>query len=199
MSKKKDVFITCPYCKVDNLPEATECEMCGKPIGPGAPHNLFVDSKIVDKVPPLLKIELRKPRKRPSIVPGSTERITTGCGNLYVTVNFDKIGLVEIFAVLGKPGSCGTAQMQMAGRLVSIAARCDIDPSILVDHLAQIRCMNSVWSDGKQVLSCADAISIILKKRLIERGMYTGKIPSEEKHVDNSEPKRKSSGQEQTH
>ena len=42
------------------------------------------------------------PRKRPDIVSGFTEKVEIGCGNLYITVNFDDKGIVEVFTNTGK-------------------------------------------------------------------------------------------------
>jgi ribonucleoside-diphosphate reductase alpha chain len=44
--------------------------------------------------------------ERPKSVSGITERIETGCGHLYVTVNFIDNKVVEVFAGLGKCGGC---------------------------------------------------------------------------------------------
>ncbi|GAI29521.1 unnamed protein product, partial [marine sediment metagenome] len=40
------------------------------------------------------------PRKRPKITKGITERVSTGCGYIYVTVNFDEQGISEVFSTL---------------------------------------------------------------------------------------------------
>ncbi len=45
-----------------------------------------------------------RPRQRPGITSGMTEKVKIGCGNLYVTVNYDEKGVCEIFTNLGRAG-----------------------------------------------------------------------------------------------
>jgi ribonucleoside-diphosphate reductase alpha chain len=39
--------------------------------------------------------------KRPKTTQGSTVRIETGCGHLYITIGRDGDKIIEVFAVLG--------------------------------------------------------------------------------------------------
>jgi ribonucleoside-diphosphate reductase alpha chain len=106
----------------------------------------------------------RMPRKRGKTTHGITEKVTTGCGTLYVTVNSDEQGLCEVFTTLGKAGGCAMAQLEATSRLISLALRSGIDVEALVKQLRGIRCPSIAWEDGRSVLSCADAIASVLEK-----------------------------------
>jgi ribonucleoside-diphosphate reductase alpha chain len=102
----------------------------------------------------------RKPRARKDIIHGSTQKIRTGCGNLYVTVNEDEEGnLFEIFNHIGKAGGCAASQSEAIGRLVSLALRSGIEPEDVVRQLKGISCHMPVWYQEGKILSCADAIA----------------------------------------
>ena len=104
------------------------------------------------------------PRKRPKVTRGVTERVNTGCGYIYVTVNFDQQGISEVFSTLGKAGGCAAAQLEAISRLTSLALRSGIDIESIVKHLRGIRCPSIAWEQGHATLSCADAIASVLEK-----------------------------------
>ncbi len=112
----------------------------------------------------------RTPRPRPAITEGVTERIRTGDGNLYVTVNADETGLCEVFASLGKAGGSAAAQSEAMCRLISLCLRSGIDPRAIVHQLKGISGPNPVWDNGELILSAPDAIGRALERYLERRG-----------------------------
>ncbi len=106
------------------------------------------------------------PRKRPKRTTAFVEKITTGCGSMYITVASDDKGLCEVFSTLGKAGGCASAQLEATCRLISLALRSGVDPYEVVRMLRGIRCPSIAWEDGKSVLSCADAIATVLENYL---------------------------------
>ena len=106
------------------------------------------------------------PRKRSKITTGITERVTTGCGYIYVTVNSDERGICEVFSTLGKAGGCASAQLEATCRLISLALRSGVDVASVVRQLRGIRCPSIAWEGGKSILSCADAIASVLEKHI---------------------------------
>jgi len=116
---------------------------------------------------------LLKPRHRPKVTKGITERVTTGCGYIYVTVNFDEKGICEVFSSLGKAGGCASAQLEATSRLISLALRSGIDTASITKHLRGIRCPSVAWEEGRAILSCADAIASVLEKYVKDAGTGT--------------------------
>jgi ribonucleoside-diphosphate reductase alpha chain len=106
------------------------------------------------------------PRKRAKVTSGVTERVTTGCGYIYVTVNSDETGICEVFTSLGKAGGCASAQLEATSRLISLTLRSGVDISSVVKQLRGIRCPSIAWEEGKSILSCADAVASVLEKHI---------------------------------
>ncbi|HHV95358.1 MAG TPA: vitamin B12-dependent ribonucleotide reductase [Clostridiaceae bacterium] len=103
------------------------------------------------------------PRERPVITTGFTEKVRIGCGNLYITVNYDEHGICEVFTNLGRGGGC-PSQSEATSRLVSIALRAGMDVQSLVEQLKGIRCATTIKQRGLKVMSCPDAIGKVIEK-----------------------------------
>ncbi len=104
------------------------------------------------------------PRSRPEVTQGITQKVKIGCGNLYITVNYDENGICEVFTNLGRAGGC-PSQSEATSRLISQALRSGMDVDVLVDQLRGIRCHSTLRKGGDvKVLSCPDAIGRVLQK-----------------------------------
>ena len=111
----------------------------------------------------------RHPRRRPAVTNGFTERIQTGEGNIYVTINEDEQGLCEVFSAIGKAGGNAAAQSEAISRLISLALRSDIDPQDIISELKGISGPNPVWENGELILSTPDAIGKAMERHLQRR------------------------------
>ena len=109
------------------------------------------------------------PRERPEITKGITQKIKIGCGNLYVTVNYDNKGICEVFTNVGRAGGC-PSQSEATSRLVSMALRSGVDADSIIEQLRGIRCHSTLRQKGLKVLSCPDAIGRVLERVVELRG-----------------------------
>ncbi len=131
----------------------------------------------------------RRPRARGDVMHGSTRKIKTGCGNLYVTVNEDEEGrLFEIFNQIGKAGGCAASQSEAIGRLVSLALRSGIEATEIVRQLKGISCHMPVWSQEGRILSCSDAIAKAIEWHLREKQRAKVEVKQERRDHHRSIP-----------
>ncbi len=113
------------------------------------------------------------PRPRPEITSGFTEKVKIGCGNLYITVNYDQHGICEVFTATGKAGGC-PSQSAATARLMSVALRSGMDIGELYDQLKGIRCPSTVRQSGMSCTSCPDAIAKVVMK--VDRFIKDGQV-----------------------
>ena len=104
-----------------------------------------------------------RPRPRADVMCGLTEKMQIGCGNLYVTVNYDEHGICEVFTSTGKAGGC-PSQSEATARLASVALRSGVSIDAVLDQLRGIRCPSTVRHAGMKCTSCPDAIARVVKK-----------------------------------
>ena len=103
------------------------------------------------------------PRPRPAVTSGFTEKVRIGCGNLYITVNYDENGICEVFTNTGRAGGC-PSQSEATARLVSVGIRSGMDPKEIIQQLKGIRCPSCLRQPGVPVTSCPDAIAKAIEK-----------------------------------
>ncbi len=106
---------------------------------------------------------LPAPVARPAQVQGITDRVRTGHGNMYVTVNSKDGHPFEVFSNLGKAGGCDSAQLEAISRLASLALRSGIEKEQIVEQLRGITCCPA-WDDGILVRSAPDAVALALSR-----------------------------------
>ncbi|MBD3232263.1 MAG: vitamin B12-dependent ribonucleotide reductase [candidate division Zixibacteria bacterium] len=99
---------------------------------------------------------------RPQVLTGITEKIKTGYGVLYVTINMLDGKPFEVFAQIGKSGHSTMADTEAMGRLVSLALRSGIGVNDIIDQLRGIGGATQVFENGGLVKSIPDAIAKVL-------------------------------------
>ena len=122
----------------------------------------------------LLRSGSIKPRPRPDVTMGYTEKVKIGCGNLYITVNYDEQGVCEVFTNTGRAGGC-PSQSEATARLMSVALRAGVDSDELIRQLKGIRCPSTIRQQGMAVTSCPDAIAKAMEK--VMQASKTNQIP----------------------
>ena len=81
-----------------------------------------------------------------------------------MTINEDEYGICEVFTTIGKAGGCARVfrsqrPLDFPGTPFWSGSGADCQK-----QLRGIRCPHPMWQDGKQVLSCPDAIAQVLEE-----------------------------------
>lgn len=103
-------------------------------------------------------------RVRPKLTKSESYDMPTTCGSIYITPGWDVSddALIEVFAALGKAGSCPRCLLEAITRSISLGLRYGIPVDEYIEELEGLRCPSAVWEDGEQILSCPDAIAKVL-------------------------------------
>ncbi len=107
-------------------------------------------------------------KTRPDVVYGFTQKVKTGLGELYLTVNELDGKPFEVFATIGKSGRSVTAKAEAIGRLVSLALRSGVRVDEIVGQLKGIGGENPVFQKKGLLLSIPDAVSWVLENRYMQ-------------------------------
>lgn len=106
----------------------------------------------------------RAKRARPDLLRGTTRRMETPLGTMYVTITEDDRGHpFEVFITLGKAGGAAMADVEAMGRLISLALRSGIPIMEIHKQLSGIAYDRPVGLGPNKVLSVPDAIGIAIE------------------------------------
>lgn len=120
----------------------------------------------------------RHRRPRPAVLHGTTRRMPSPLGDLYVTINQDENGVpFEVFATLGKAGGAAMADVEAIGRLISLALRSGIPLNDIYQQLRGISCDRAVGVGPNKVLSVPDAIAQALAQHEREMAGIQQELP----------------------
>jgi len=111
-------------------------------------------------------MHILEPRPRPEVLKGTTYKIKTAYGNLYITINEDEHGPFEVFSQMGKAGGFFAANLEAVCRLISLSLRSGVHIEAVVRQLKGIRDPQPIWYKGEMILSLPDAIGQILEKHM---------------------------------
>ncbi|HJU67101.1 MAG TPA: vitamin B12-dependent ribonucleotide reductase, partial [Gemmatimonadaceae bacterium] len=106
----------------------------------------------------------RAKRSRPDALKGTTRRIETPLGTMYVNITEDDRGQpFEVFITLGKAGGAAMADVEAMGRLISLALRSGIPIEAVYRQLRGIASDRPIGLGPNKVLSVPDAIGIAIE------------------------------------
>jgi ribonucleoside-diphosphate reductase alpha chain len=123
----------------------------------------------------------RLKRSRPELLRGTTRRVETPLGTLYVTITEDEKGQpFEVFMSLGKAGGALMADVEAVGRLISLALRSGIPMKEIHRQLRGISSDRVIGLGPNKVMSVPDAVGIAIERWMHEKqGIQQELLPGE--------------------
>ncbi|WP_049928448.1 intein-containing adenosylcobalamin-dependent ribonucleoside-diphosphate reductase [Halopiger goleimassiliensis] len=127
-----------------------------------------VDSLVGDDGEKPVHVDFTEKRERPDALQGVSQRIDTGYGKVYVTINEDpETGQpFELFANIGHSGGFTNSFTEALAKVISTSLRSGVDPEEIVDELCGTRSPKVAWDKGEQIQSIPDAIGTAMRRYL---------------------------------
>ncbi len=137
-----------------------------------------------EKSEEIVETTTHEKKERPKTLYGFTEKMKTGSGDLFLTINEINKSPFEVFATLGKSGRSAAAKAEAIGRLVSLCLRSNVNIQEIVKQLDGIGGDYQIFQNGGLVKSIPDAVAKILKEKYLEghdtSDNYNEATPTEE-------------------
>jgi ribonucleoside-diphosphate reductase alpha chain len=115
-------------------------------------------------------LQRRQKRSRPEVLRGTTRRVESPLGTLYVNITEDDRGQpFEVFMSLGKAGGALMADVEALGRVISLALRSGIPMSEIHRQLRGISSDRVMGLGPNKVLSVPDAVGIAIERYMREK------------------------------
>lgn len=110
-------------------------------------------------------------KPRPQSAHGETVKLNTGCGKLYLTVNYESGNILEVFITTGSNGGC-LIYSEATSRLISLAIRSGVPVELIIEQLKSTHsCPSYMFAKGQgkdlaKGSSCASVIANKLQEML---------------------------------
>ncbi len=130
-------------------------------------------------------LQRRQKRARPDTLRGTTSRMETPLGTMFVNITEDDRGQpFEVFINLGKAGGSAMADVEAIGRLVSLSLRSGISIQAIHRQLRGIASDRAIGLGPNKVLSVPDAIGIAIEgwmrqKQGVQQELLKGEAPTQ--------------------
>ena len=127
-----------------------------------------LDALLEDTQSEAVHVDFTEKRERPDALQGVSQRIDTGYGKVYVTINEDpETGQpFELFANIGHSGGFTNSFTEALAKVISTSLRSGVDPEEIVDELCGTRSPKVAWDKGEQIQSIPDAIGTAMRRYL---------------------------------
>jgi ribonucleoside-diphosphate reductase alpha chain len=103
--------------------------------------------------------------KRPRHLYGTTYKVQSGCGKLYITINERNGKPYEVFIQSGGSGGCEAGNVAL-GRTISLALRSGGDIRNIIKQLIKVKCPAALRNSKSEGKSCADIVGKLLKESI---------------------------------
>jgi len=139
-------------------------------------------------------LQRRQKRARPDALRGTTSRMETPLGTMFVNITEDDRGQpFEVFINLGKAGGAAMADVEAIGRLISLALRSGISIQAIHRQLRGIASDRAIGLGPNKVLSVPDAIGIAIEswmrqKQGVQQELLKADTPTEPQTAVTSAP-----------
>jgi len=100
-----------------------------------------------------------------SICRSCSTRIETGCGHLFVIIDYHEKKVKRVQANLGKQGSCTRCQNDALSRVISVGLDYGVPLDAFIRELKGHQCEKPKdWPKNNRVLSCPDGVAKALEE-----------------------------------